>query len=191
MRTRTSYFYLNTYIVTTFVVTMFFSCKNNFKEVQQIGVLQNQPIGEAKNIDLKYTEAEDTIGRLIANLKSPKMLDFSNREFNFQEFPEGVTLFLYDEKGQKNVVLADYAIVYAKTDLIDLQGNVILITPQKDSLFAEQMYYDQKQEWLFSNLPVRLKSATANSGHGDIFDSDTKFQNYTILEGRGDMILKD
>ena len=87
--------------------------------------------------------------------------------------------------------MADYGIVYNATDLIDLQGNVILITPQKDSLFAEQMYYDQKREWLFSNLPVRLKSATANNGHGDIFDSDTKFKNYTILEGRGDMILKD
>ena len=63
----------------------------------------------------------------------------------------------------------------------DLQGNVILITPQRDSLFAEQMYYDQKRQWLFSNQPVRLKSVTANNGQGDIFDSDTKFKNYTIL----------
>jgi hypothetical protein len=89
------------------------------------------------------------------------------------------------------VVLADYAIVYKATDLIDLQGNVILITPQNDSLFAEQLYYDKGSKWLFSNLPVRLKSITANNAHGDIFDSDTKFKNYTILEGRGDMILKD
>ena len=178
-------------IVTAVAVTMLFSCENNFKEVQKIGVLQNEPIGIAENINLKYTEAEDSIGRLVANLESPKMLDFSNREFAFTEFPDGVKLSLYDDKNQRNIVLADYGIVYSETDLIDLQGNVILITPQKDSLFAEQMYYDQKQEWLFSNLPVALKSATANSGKGDIFDSDTKFKNYTILEGRGDMILKD
>jgi len=178
-------------MVTALVVTILFSCKNNFKEVQQIGVLQNEPIGVAENINLKYTEAKDTIGRLIANLESPKMLDFSNREFRFIEFPEGVTLYLYSEKNERNTVLADYALVYSETDLIDLQGNVILITPEKDSLFAEQMYYDQKQEWLFSNLPVSLKSATANSGNGDIFDSDTAFKNYTILEGRGDMILKE
>ena len=179
------------YIVTAIVVAMFFSCKNNFKEVQQIGVLQNQPIGEAKNIDLKYTEAEDSIGRIVANLLSPKMLDYSNRDFSFSEFPDGIRLLLYDENNQKNIVLADYGIVYNETDLIDLQGNVILITPQRDSLFAEQLYYDQKREWLFTNLPVQLKSATSNSGHGDIFDSDTKFENYTILEGRGEMILKD
>jgi LPS export ABC transporter protein LptC len=178
-------------IVTTIVVTMLFSCESNFKEVQQIGLLQNQPIGEAKDINLKYTEDEDSNSKVIANLESPKMLDYSNRDFSFSEFPDGVRLSLYDENNQKNVVLADYGIVYNATDLIDLQGNVILITPQKDSLFAEQLYYDQKNEWLFSNLPVRLKSATANNGHGDIFDSDTKFKNYTILEGRGDMILKD
>lgn len=180
-----------TVIVTTLVVTMFFSCKNNFKEVQQIGVLQNQPIGEAKNINLKYTEAKDSIGKVIAKLESPKMLDYSNRDFSFSEFPEGVRLSLYDENNKKNIVLADYGIVYNKTDLIDLQGNVILITPQNDSLFADQMYYDQKRQWLFSNQPVRLKSVTANNGQGDIFDSDTKFKNYTILEGRGEMVLKD
>ena len=178
-------------IVTTMVVTMFFSCKNNLKEVQQIGVLQNKPIGEAKNIDLRYTEAEDVEGKVVANLKSPKMLDYSNRGFSFSEFPEGVNLSLYDENGEKNIILADYAIVYNKTDLIDLQGNVILITPQNDSLFADQLYYDQKREWLFTNQQVRLKSAASNNGRGNIFDSDTKFKNYTILEGSGDMLLKD
>tara|TARA_B100000809_G_C15135652_1_gene530455 strand:- start:3461 stop:4030 length:570 start_codon:yes stop_codon:yes gene_type:complete len=185
------FLYIKLIVVTTLVAITIFSCESNFKEVQQMGMLHNQPIGEAKDINLKYTEAEDSIGRVVANLESPKMLDYSNRDFSFSEFPNGVRLSLYDENNQKNVVLADYAIVYKATDLIDLQGNVILITPQKDSLFAEQLYYDQKNQWLFSNLPVRLKSATANNGHGDIFDSDTKFENYTILEGRGDMILKD
>lgn len=188
---KTKSLHINLYIVTTIVVTMFFSCKNNFKDIQQIGILQNQPIGEAKNIDLRYTEVDDTIGKVIANLKSPKMLDYSNRGFSFSEFPDGVNLSLYDENGDENVILADYAIVYNKTDLIDLQGNVILITPQNDSLFADQLYYDQKQEWLFTNQQVRLKSATSNNGRGNIFDSDTKFKNYTILEGSGDMLLKD
>jgi LPS export ABC transporter protein LptC len=170
---------------------MFFSCDYNAEKANTNVVFQNQPIGEARDINLKYTEAKDTIGKVIANLESTKMLDYSNRSFSFYEFPNGVRLSLYDENNEKNIVLADYAVVYNATDLIDLQGNVILITPQNDSLFAEQLYYDQKQEWLFSNLPVHLKSITANNGRGDIFDSDTKFENYTILEGRGDMILKD
>ena len=45
-------------LVIAIAVTLFFACENNFNDVQQVGVLQNQPIGEAENIDLKYTELE-------------------------------------------------------------------------------------------------------------------------------------
>ena len=174
------------YIVTVLAVTMFFSCKNNFKEVQKIGVLQNQPIGVAENFVLKYTETEDdSLGKIIANLKSPKMLDYSNRDFSFQEFPEGIHLTLYDKEGGENIVISDYAIVYKETDLIDLQGNVILITTTKDSLFADQMYFDQDKEWLFTNQPVKLRSSQSNSGSGNIFDSDTEFKSMKVSESSG------
>src|SRR5690606_26223625 len=101
------------YIVTAFAVTMFFSCKNNFKEVQQIGIRQNEPIGVAEHMNLKYTDS----GRLKANLISPKMLDCYNREFSYNEFPDGVTLHIFDEANKKSVIVADYAIVYNNTDL--------------------------------------------------------------------------
>ena len=81
--------YVINLIVTVFTVTMLFSCQNNFEEVQKVGVLQNQPIGEAEGIDLKYTELEKDTVRLLANLLSPKMLDYSNRNFAFSEFPDG------------------------------------------------------------------------------------------------------
>lgn len=168
-------------MVVALVATMLFSCKNNFKEVQQIGVLQNEPIGEAKNINLKYTDS----GRVKANLLSPKMLDFSNRSFAFSEFPEGIHLNLFDEAQNKSVVVADYAIVYDETDLIDLQGNVVLITHTNDTLYAQQMYYDQKREQLFTNSPVRFSFASGSQGRGNIFDSDIRFDNYELLEGSG------
>lgn len=172
-------------MVVVLTTTIFFSCKNNFKEIQQIGVLQNNPIGEAKNINLKYTDS----GKIKANLLSPKMLDYSNRDFAFSEFPEGIHLSLFDDENNKSIVLADYAISYNETDLIDLQGNVVLITNTKDTLYAEQMYYDQKREQLFTNSPVRFSFASGNSGRGNIFDSDIRFENYEILEGSGSAVV--
>lgn len=168
-------------MVVVFATTILFSCKKNFKEIQQIGVLQNGPAGEAKNINLKYTDS----GKIKANLVSPKMLDYSNRDFPFSEFPEGIHLDLFDDQNHKSIVIADYAISYSETDLIDLQGNVVLMTYTKDTLFAEQMYYDQRREQLFTNYPVRFKFASGNSGKGNIFDSDVKFENYELLEGSG------
>ena len=81
------------------------------------------------------------------------MLDYSNRDFPFSEFPEGIHLNLFDEEKHKSIVLADYAITYNETDLIDLRGNVVLMTYTKDTLFAEQMYYDQRRQQLFTNSP--------------------------------------
>jgi len=167
-------------IVTVFTVTIFFSCKNNFREVQKIGITENEPIGIAENINLKYTDS----GKIKAILISPKMLDFSNRNFAFTEFTEGVHLDLYDDQNHKNKVVADYAIVYDKTDLIDMQGNVVLSTYEKDTLFAEQLYYDQLKQWLFTNKPVTFRTGT-DLINGNGFDSDVNFTQAEVLEING------
>jgi len=173
-------------IVTTIVVTMFFSCKDNFKEVQKLGISENEPIGVAKNINLKYTDS----GKIKAILISPKMFDYSNRDFPFSEFTEGINLELYDEENNKSVVVADYAISYTKTDLIDLQGNVRLTTHNKDTLFAEQLYYDQDKEWIFTNKPVTFRTGL-DLIHGNGFDSDSKFTNAEVLEINGIITLDE
>jgi LPS export ABC transporter protein LptC len=173
------------FIVTTFVVTVFFSCKDNFKEVQQIGVLQNEPVGVAENINLKYTDS----GIVKANLLSPKMKDYSNREFAFQEFPDGIKLLLFD-KNQKSTILSDYAISYDHNDLIDLQKNVIIVTQQNDSIFANQLYYDQKNEQIFTNEAFRMVSPTKIiTGNG--FNSDKDFKNFEALEVTGIIYLDE
>ncbi|WP_445958005.1 LPS export ABC transporter periplasmic protein LptC [Yeosuana sp.] len=167
-------------MVTVISVTMFFSCKNNLKDVQKIGISENEPIGVAENINLKYTDS----GKIKAILISPKMLDFSNREFSFNEFTEGINLELFDDQNQKSTVIADYAMVYNDTDLMDLQGNVVITTKDNDTLFAEQLFYDQKKEWLFTNKPVTFRTGL-DLIHGNGFDSDTKFTNAEVLEING------
>ena len=178
----TTYLHTIKNIVIAFAVTMFFSCKNNFDDVQKIGVLQNEPIGIADTINLKYS---DSIGILAANLISPKMLDYSNRAFGFSEFPKGIELIIYDKDRNESKIFADYAIAYNKTDLIDLRGNVILATHKGDSIFAPQMYYDQKTEWVFTNGDVKF-SLDGSLSFGRFFDSDRNFDEWTILEQSGD-----
>ena len=168
------------YIVTVFTVTMFFSCKNNFKEIQNMGIVDSGPLTIAEHINTKYTDS----GKLKMNLISPKMLDFSNRAFAFFEFPEGINLNFFDDDNNKNNVVADYGLVYNQTNLIDLRGNVVLTTYNNDTLFAEQLYYDQKTEWLFTNQPVRfVRQNEIINGNG--FDSNRNFTNAEVLETTG------
>lgn len=173
-------------IVTVFTVTMFFSCNNNYNEVQKMGISENEPIGIAEHINLKYTDS----GRVTANLLSAKMLDFSNRDFPYYEFINGITLYLFDNENKKSTVVSDYAITYDRTNLIDLQGNVKIITQTNDTLFAEQLYYDQKKEWLYTNKPVTFRTGL-DLIHGNGFDSNSKFTNAEVLEVTGLITLDE
>lgn len=165
------------HLVTVLAVTLCFQCADNFKKVQQVGVLQNEPAGVAKDINLKYTDS----GMLTANLISPKMLDYSNRDFAYSEFPEGIFLILYDKDQNKSTVISDYAIYYSETAMIDLQGNVKLATYKNDTLYTDQLYYYEKDEWVFTNNPFRLKSPSGDT-YGNGLDSDVDFKQINILE---------
>ena len=173
-------------IALLFVAVMFFSCDNSLKEVQDLDTASQAPMSIAENINTKYTDS----GRLTSILVSPKMLNFTNREFPFYEFPEGIDLTLFDDKNSKNTVTANHAIVYSQTDLIDLQGNVVLTTSTNDTLFTEQLFYDQKKEWLFTNYPVKFRTKDyVTNGNG--FDSNKNVTNAQVLEVTGRIFIDE
>ena len=175
------------YMVTVFIVTIFFSCKDNFKDIQNIGVLDSGPLSIAENINTKYTT---DLGKLKSHLISPKMLNYSNREFAFYEFPIGINLTLFDDDNNESNVIADYAILYDQTDIIDLQGNVVLITHNKDTLYAEQLFYNQKTEWMFTNQPVKfITKERIINGIG--FDSNKDFTQAQVLEMTGIIFIDE
>ena len=57
-----------------------------------------------------------------------------------------------------------------------------------DYLFADQMYYDQKTEWVFTNNNVRYIT-NGSVQLGRFFDSDRNFDFLEILEHSGEMEL--
>ena len=176
MKKNSAYNILN--IVTVIAVTMFFSCTNNFKEVQKVGVSENEPVGLAENINFKYTDS----GKIKAILVSSKMLDYTNRDFPFREFPNGATMDVFDDENNKSVIVADYAMIYDGTGLIDLQGNVVITTHDGNILKTDQLYFDKTNEWLFSNHPVEITSNDGSLMKGNVFDSNRHFTLINIYE---------
>lgn len=173
-------------MVIAFAMTIFFSCQTDFKEVQQMGVINKGPLSIAENINTKYTDS----GKLKSHLQSAKMLNFSNRDFGFYEFPDGAVLDLFDDDNNKSNVISDYAIMFDETNLIDLRGNVVLHTHNNDTLFADQLYYDQEREWLFTNQPVRFRTKDQII-NGNGFDSNRNFTNAQVLEVTGIVYLNE
>ena len=165
------------------VLNAFFACESNFKEVQKINYSEFVPSGEAENFNLKYTDS----GRIKSILISPKMLDYSNVAFPFTEFPKGIDVTLYDKKDKKTFVKSNYAISFKGTDLIDLQGNVRITTETGQLLETEQLYFDQKNEWFFTEKKFKFTDPKGVSyGEGIDFSKDFKIVNSQKIKGEID-----
>ena len=166
-------------VVTVFAVTLFFGCESNFKEVQKINFTEFTPSSDA-DVNLKYTDS----GLIKVILVSPKMLDFGSVDFPFTEFPKGVDVTLYDNKAKKTRITANHAVSYKITSLIDLQGKVKIVSQDGQTLETEQLYYDQKNEWFFTEKKFKFTDVKGSSnGQGIDFSKDFKVINSQRITG--------
>ena len=167
-------------------LAMLFSCQSNFNEVQKIGIKSGAPLTVATNIDTEQTE----LGRLTTHLVSPIMKDYTNRDVPFFEFPSGLTMVLYDEQNNESHIFAEYGIAYNTANLIDLRGHVVVATHTKDTLFADQLYYDRSLSWIFTDLPVVFRTENERiTGQG--FDYDKAFEYARVLKVTGTIAIEE
>jgi LPS export ABC transporter protein LptC len=155
-------------------------CENNFKEVQKNSYSEFVPSGDADNVNLKYTDS----GKIKSILVSPKMFDYANVEFAFTEFPKGVDVTIYDNKGKRTFIRSNYAISYKQTNIIDLQGKVKITSEGGQILETEQLYFDQQNQWFYTEKKFKLTDAKGGStGQGIDFSKDFKVVNSQRIEG--------
>ena len=156
------------------------SCESNFKDIQKDSFTEFVPSGEADDFNLKYTDS----GKIKSILISPKMLSYSNVEYPFTEFPKGIDVTLFDDKGKKTFVKSDYAISYKDPDIIDLQGNVRISTENGQLMETSQLYFDQKNEWFFTEKKFKFTDPKGVSyGEGIDFSKDFKIVNSQKING--------
>jgi LPS export ABC transporter protein LptC len=172
--------YIISKIAVILLIVAFFSCESNFKEVQKSNFSEFNPSGEADSINLKYTDS----GKIKAVLVSPRMLDYATVNFPFTEFPKGIKVTLFDENAKKTFVTSKYAVSYKNTDIIDLQGNVKITNESGQLLETEQLYFDQKNEWFYTEKRFKFTDPKGVSfGEGVDFSKDFKIINSQKISG--------
>ena len=164
-------------VVVLFMAITLFACEGNYQNVKNFNLSDGAPMAIGKNINFKYTDS----GKLVTNLLADKLLDFSNLEFPYKEFPEGIEVHFWDTEEKENIVTADYGIQYDQTGLIDLRDNVVVITSDSVVLKSDQLYWDQKNSWVFTDQPYRINFKDGSYNEGESFDSN---QDFTIFFSR-------
>ncbi|WP_019037408.1 hypothetical protein [Psychroflexus tropicus] len=178
--------YLKSIAVVLFTA-MLFACEGNLQNVKDMEKDFLEPQSKVYDLNLFYTDS----GAVKANLRSPVMLDYSNRTFPFREFPKGIELDFFEADSSKNTVYSDYAVQYLETGLIDLRTNVKIVTSDSTILTGPQLYWDQQQEWLFTDYSYNLQLPNGARNQGEGFDSDQKFSTFNSRSNTGIQYIEE
>lgn len=165
------------------IVTLF-SCEGNYQKVQQLNIKDDAPVTEGQHIKMVYTDS----GKVVTNLMADKVLDFSNMEFSYQEFPEGIEVHFFDQTG-KSTVTSDFARRYPTSGIVDLRENVVLVTADGNVLEAQQLYWDQVNKWVFTDRPYRINFSDGSFNDGGRFDANEDFTVFLSRTNSGVQIV--
>lgn len=159
------------------VSLVFWSCNNELKDLQNLSKKELYPSGIADSAWVKYTDS----AVIKAELFAVKMLDYNTAKYPFNHFPEGVEVIIYDENKNKNYVEADQATSYSKTGIIDLRGHVKITSHDGKIMETQQLYYDQKSNWFFTEYYFKVTDPNKSFFDGIGIDFD---QNFRIIDAQ-------
>ena len=174
--------YFGVAALVTGAAILFFGCKkNNIEEIKAFYTTESLPILEATNFETLSTDS----GQVRFSLKAPKLLRFEADGRDYNEFPEGLELVEYDEhKKVISSITANYAREYLADHKWEAKNNVIATNANGDTLKTEVLYWDKKNEKIYTDEFVKIiRTDQIITGIG--FTSDQKMQNWKIRDPKG------
>jgi len=175
-------------IAIVLTIAMLFSCKNDAKEVRDFLADKNMPIGEAYDINHKHTDS----GRINIKMKAPVMLDFGNRTAHpYSEFPKGIKITSIEKNGDSVTIEGGYAKSYKKTEISEIKNNVVINNyAQKNKLETEQIYWDQKARYYFTEKKFTFYTLT-DTIKGVGFEASEDLKNWWVKNQSGIINIKE
>ncbi len=169
-------------------MAMLFSCNNDMRNLQQLSIQKKFPQGEAFDFKLVYTDSTKVVAIVTSKLNK----DFTNQRMPYSEFPEGVKVEFYDQARHKNIVEANYGIIYPSSDMVELRDNVVLTTYDGKKLKTSQLFWDQKEDWIFTDREFSFTDETKGTVTNGIgMDFDKKFSTVKAHKTTGILAIED
>ena len=173
-------------ILLIFTLSIIQSCKNDFESIIDINKYSKVPAAVTENFNLKYTDS----AVVKAVLNSPLNVDFTNQTFPYAEFPEGLNIRFYENKNDSTNVSASYGIVYYKTKIVSLKGNVVIQSADGSKIKSSQIYWDPEQEWLFTEEDI-VFSSNEYDINANKLDADRSFKLLKTGQLNGNFLFDD
>lgn len=146
------------------------------------------PDESATDIHIVFSDEGITSFELFAPVLNKYSTDTS-----YMDCPEGITIFSYDEWGEKQSVLtADYAISSENPPRMEASKNVVIKDLVKnETIESEQIIWDKNKKIIYSIVMVKQTKADGTVNYGDGFEADEHFSKYKVFNPRGEMIVDE
>ncbi|MGB3774097.1 MAG: LPS export ABC transporter periplasmic protein LptC, partial [Leeuwenhoekiella sp.] len=86
---------------------------------------------------------------------------------------------------------SQYAKLFKQTNLVDLRKDVVLILSDSTILKTSQLYWDQRNNWVFTNRAYTIDFPDGSFNNGKGFDSSENFKNFLSSGNQSRMYIKE
>lgn len=170
-------------ILLPFVCLFAFSCENDINEVNALFSKKETQVETATGVEMLYSDSAILELRIV----TPKMLRHFKEKDPFQEFPEGLTIDFFDDKGKEVTarMTARYAERFENSNKFIVQDSVVWRSQKGEQLETEELIWEEQEDRVHTNkFVVVRREGEIIYGHG--FDSNKDFTRWKIraIEGR-------
>ena len=140
------------------------------------------------SIDLTMITTEN--GAKAYRFQTPLMEGYKLAKDPYMEFREGIDIVTYKGEGDTTEVeshlTANYAIYYEERKLWEVKGNVVAKNSENQTLYTQQLFWDQKSKRIYSNVDCKVLMGE-DYWFGEGFESDEEMNDWHFRRYRGRM----
>lgn len=148
-------------------------------------IIYSGPLTEAEDVDMLYTEKD----QIKVKMKAKKANELQNGD---REFPEGIYLEFFDEKGKLTSTLAaNQAYFFKQENKWRGRGKVEVKNIEKNQqLNTEELFWKPETKKIFTEKFVTIKTESEIL-YGTGLDATENLSSYTITNPEGDIDVKE
>jgi len=160
------------------IILVVASCTNTKEEIEALFNTDVFKEERARNVEIIYSDS----AQIKLKITAPTLVRFVDKNSPQEEFPDGLTVDFYDDRGNVSSWLkANYAIRKEDEKKIIVQDDVVLYNKKNDQLDTNELIWDETTGKLHTEKYVRISQPSRGDtiyGHG--FSADQEFQRFKI-----------
>lgn len=140
----------------------------------------------AREVDILYSDS----AQLMVRIRGPVMINYTDRNNERQEFPEGVQVDFYDGRGNvKSVLTAKMGTRYNGRGIVVMQDSVVWKSVDDQMLETSELIWNENQEKVYNNKFL-VATTPRDTIFGKGFTANQDFSDISIIGTDGKLKVK-